>query len=453
MKTARRYPLPYRADSSALFAALRDLSAPVFLDSAAPDSERGRYDILAAKPIDRLVVDNPSPLNDLKTDSYTTKLNHFQELAQRLQQLEPLAPLADSPFCGGAIGYIGYDMGRELIALPSRQPAGSPLPAMAVGIYTWAIVVDHRRQRSALFAHPATSRGDIDEILDRVRQAAPEPEPDAALRGPLHTNMDHGEYLALFDRVQRYIHAGDCYQINLARRFSAEYRGSPWDLYRQLRRVAAAPFSAYLELDNAALLSLSPERFLELRGRRVRTEPIKGTAPRAADPARDRELAQALLHSDKNRAENLMIVDLLRNDLGRCCEPGSIRVDKLFELQSFNTVHHLVSTVSGQLRDGLGGLELMSACFPGGSITGAPKRRAMEIIEELEPHQRSAYCGSVFYLGVDGGMDSNIAIRSLACADGQLHCWSGGGIVADSDAEEEFEETWNKVGKLLEALR
>ncbi|WP_372748752.1 anthranilate synthase component I family protein, partial [Litorivivens sp.] len=184
----------------------------------------------------------------------------------------------------------------------------------------------------------------------------------------------------------------------------------------------------------------------------VSTAPIKGTAPRSPIPERDRELAETLAQSEKDRAENLMIVDLLRNDIGRCCEPGSIRVEKLFELQSFQTVHHLVSTISGRLASRYSTLDLLAACFPGGSITGAPKRRAMEIIHELEPHDRSIYCGSIAYIDLNGNMDSNIAIRTLLCEDDKIYCWSGGGIVADSEVEAEFEETWNKVGVLLESL-
>ncbi len=219
-----------------------------------------------------------------------------------------------------------------------------------------------------------------------------------------------------------------------------------------MRRRAAAPFSAYINTDQAQLLCLSPERFLAADQGRILSQPIKGTAARSEDPQQDAALAQALQHSEKNRAENVMIVDLLRNDLSRSCQPFTVRADRLFELHSFATVHHLVSTVSGQLRADCSPFDALLASFPGGSITGAPKRRAMEIIRELEPHRRGPYCGSVFYLSGCGRMDSNIIIRSFVCSNGDIRAWSGGGIVADSDCEEEFRETEAKMGQLLGVL-
>lgn len=453
MAALQYHELTYPADSSTLLEPLRALGSPVYLDSARPHSDRGRFDILAAGPLERFIVEPKEIVNLSDTKAYGDYLNHFQQLARCLESvLSPVQAAPDIPFCGGAIGYAGYDMGRECVAIPDSGKEDIGVPVMAVGIYGWAIVVDHHRRRCHLVAHPATPAGTVDEVLERLRDCPPASAVAPQSRGALSANLDAAAYLERFDRVQRYIRDGDCYQINLARRFSAPFPGNPWAAYRQLRAVAAAPFSAYIELGDAAVLSLSPERFLQLRQGLVRTEPIKGTAPRSPLPERDRELAQSLLDSEKNRAENLMIVDLLRNDLGRVCRPGSIHVEKLFELQSFNTVHHLVSTVRGELREGLTGMDLLAACFPGGSITGAPKKRAMEIIEELEPHRRSVYCGSVFHLGADGSLDSNIAIRTLVCRDRQLYCWSGGGIVADSVADDEFEETWNKVGMLLEHL-
>jgi para-aminobenzoate synthetase component 1 len=217
--------------------------------------------------------------------------------------------------------------------------------------------------------------------------------------------------------------------------------------------VAAAPLSAYIKLaQDSAVISLSPERFLSLHGHRVETAPVKGTRPRHQNPEADSAAVRELRASTKDRAENLMIVDLLRNDLGRSCVPGSIIVDRLFEVQSLATVHHLVSTISGELRADRSATELLRDSFPGGSITGAPKRRAMEIIAELEPDPRQVYCGSVLYISADGRMDSNIAIRTLLCDAGEIHCWAGGGIVADSDWEQEYQETWDKVGKFLAAL-
>ncbi|MEZ5501956.1 MAG: anthranilate synthase component I family protein [Halioglobus sp.] len=259
--------------------------------------------------------------------------------------------------------------------------------------------------------------------------------------------------MARLSNVSRTISAAATAIRSISPSALARYRGDPWAAYRALRPLAAAPFAAYLTLaQDAALLCLSPERFLSLHGHRVETSPIKGTRPRDTDPQADALARADLRASQKDRAENLMIVDLLRNDLGRSCVPGSIHVDRLFEVQSYPTVHHLVSTISGELQAGRNAMDLLRDSFPGGSITGAPKRRAMEIIAELEPDERSVYCGSVVYISADGRMDSNIAIRSLLCHDSTVRCWGGGGIVADSVCEEEYRESCDKVVKFLRAL-
>lgn len=450
-----RRALTYQADSSVLFDTLRDLPYPVFLDSAYPYSDRGRYDILSAAPLKIL------QFNIDISNGCDGNINAFRDIDALLNELAPLSEAAaDLPFAGGIIGAFSYDGGRELAGVNRRTRDSDHIdqhayqyPDFFAGLYSWAIIVDHHERTRSLISHPATPAALLDDIEQRLAAKMPATDLEFSLCSPIRAHLDEARYRELFDRVQHYIRAGDCYQINLARRFEAEYVGQPWEAYRQLRMLAAAPFSAYLELPNSSVLSFSPERFLQVKDRAVLTTPIKGTAPRSAIPETDRALADALLASEKDRAENLMIVDLLRNDLGHCCEPGSIRVDKLFELQSFQTVHHLVSTISGRLAKNYSPLQLLAACFPGGSITGAPKYRAMEIIEELEPHQRSIYCGSVAYISRHGSMDSNIAIRTLLCEAGKLYCWSGGGIVADSQVDLEFEETWNKVGALLNHLQ
>ncbi len=253
-------------------------------------------------------------------------------------------------------------------------------------------------------------------------------------------------------RIQEYLAAGDCYQINLTQRFSAPYQGDEWQAYCLLATANKAPFSAFIRLPESALLSLSPERFLLLDGRHIETKPIKGTRPRHPDPTTDRQVARELAQADKDRSENLMIVDLLRNDIGRVSRPGSVSVPHLFAVESFPAVHHLVSTIHGELDARWQGVDLLRACFPGGSITGAPKIRAMEIIEELEPQRRNAYCGSIGYLSQHGRMDTSICIRTLIAEAGRLHCWAGGGIIADSDADSEYQETYDKVARILPPL-
>jgi para-aminobenzoate synthetase component I len=269
----------------------------------------------------------------------------------------------------------------------------------------------------------------------------------------VRSNMDVAQYTAAFNRIQHYIHEGDCYQVNLAQRFSAQVEGDAWAAYCRLRNISPAPFAAYLNLPDVQILSASPERFLQVRRGQVETRPIKGTRPRSDNAAQDRAYADELLSSLKDRAENLMIVDLLRNDIGKNCAPGTVRVPNLFELESFSNVHHMVSTITGKLAPGHTAMHLLRGCFPGGSITGAPKLRAMEIIEELEPHRRGVYCSAIGYIGFDGNMDTNIAIRTAVVADGEISFYAGGGIVADSEADKEYRETWDKAANMLELIK
>src|SRR3989338_6035986 len=279
---------------------------------------------------------------------------------------------------------------------------------------------------------------------------------------PAHTFQGHGKvrsnftpdsYANAFATVQNYLQAGDCYQINLAQRFSAQAGGDAFGAYLRLRRLSPAPYAAFLNFPQARILCGSPERFISVQDGKVETMPIKGTRPRSSDAMKDRQLADDLRNHPKDRAENLMIVDLLRSDLGKSCVPGSVRAPKLFEVESFANVHHLVSTVEGRLAAGRDALDVLRDCFPGGSVTGAPKLRAMQIIEQLEPDRRGIYCGAIGYVGFDGNMDSNIAIRTLVHSNGQIRCWAGGGIVADSDLAAEYQETLDKASAMLELLR
>ncbi len=264
--------------------------------------------------------------------------------------------------------------------------------------------------------------------------------------------MDKAVYQQAFTRIKHYLAEGDSYQVNLAQRFSSPCQGNSWAAYLSLREINSAPFSAFLNLPKLQVLSSSPERFLKVTGNEVETKPIKGTRPRLANTADDQQQMAALSESKKDRAENVMIVDLLRNDISKNCREGSVKVPKLFEVESFATVHHLVSTVKGVLAEGQHALDLLRSCFPGGSITGAPKIRSMEIIEELEPHRRGVYCGSIAYIGFNGNMDSNIAIRTLVHSDNTIRFWAGGGIVNDSEMEAEYQESFDKAAALLNLL-
>ena len=452
--------LPYRADSAELFEAIADEPWSVFLDSGHPsagDGARvGRFDILAARPFITLVTRGGITEIGQAGVVERSSADPFDLLRRHLAVDTDLAH-ADLPFTGGAIGYFGYDLARRIETLPEQPALDTDFPEMAVGIHDWAVVVDHAECASWLVGaeRDGATAADWDALValfsaDAVG-AAPRRPPFRA--GAVSCNLTPEAYRQAFSRIQRYIHAGDCYQVNLALRFTANVLGDRWLGYRALRKINPAPYAAYLNQPDVQVMSSSPERFLEVRGGRVTTQPIKGTRPRASAPAADAALARELQASAKDRAENLMIVDLLRNDLGKVCLPGTVDVPRLFEIESFASVHHLVSTVTGRLAPGCDAVGLLRAAFPGGSITGAPKLRAMQIIAELEPHRRGVYCGAIGWLGFNGDMDSNIAIRTGVCSRDAVQFWAGGGIVADSDADAEYQECFDKAAALLRWLR
>jgi para-aminobenzoate synthetase component 1 len=441
--------LPYRPDTVGWFGHLAGRPWAALLDSAG--DERGRFDIAVVCP--RVRLETRGPLTEIGTElgSSLSAEDPFALLRRLLgPPLSAPAGAEDLPFLGGALGYLGYDLCRRIERLPASAADPLGLPELRLGIYDWAILVDHRERRTALVGRAGADPRARDLLL--AAQAAPAVLGAGAFRalGPIETNLDRAAYLDRFARVQAYIQAGDCYQVNLARRFSVGAEGDPWAAYLKLRALAPAPHSAYLRTPAGAVLSVSPERFLKVRDGWVETSPIKGTAPRGETPQVDRALAQALLASPKDRAENLMIVDLLRNDLGRTCAIGSVRVPRLFELQTFARVHHLTSTVTGRLAQGQDAIALLRGAFPGGSITGAPKIRAMEIVEELECERRGVYCGAIGHLGQDGSMDLSIAIRTAVLAGGRLSFWAGGAVVADSDPDREAQEILVKARPMLE---
>ena len=444
MSTCSVHPLPYRANPAHYFAAIRHAPGAVLLDSGRPAAERGRYDLLSAWPLETLTVRPDESGGDF-----------LQRLRENLTQLGEAALPAglELPFAGGLIGYLSYDFGRHLERMPHLAVDDLHLPDARFGLYAWALISDHQARTSQLVFHPALAASERQRLIDLFSLPASEASASFALRGPMAPDLSAEAYRQAIVRIQDYIQAGDCYQVNFAQRFRAPCIGDPWVAYCALREACPTPFSGFQSLpDDGAVLSLSPERFVHISQRRVETRPIKGTRPRGLTPAEDAANAAELLASPKDRAENLMIVDLLRNDLGRTCRTGSVKVPELFSLESYPNVHHLVSSVTGELADDKDALDLIAGSFPGGSITGAPKIRAMQIIDELEPTRRGLYCGSLMYLDVRGEMDSSIAIRSLLVKDGQVCCWGGGGIVADSQWEAEYQESLTKVRVLLQTL-
>ena len=439
--------IPYPESVPDLFEAISDLPWPVFLDSAG----LGRYDILAAAPFATLVAKNGrTEISDGHGKALSME-DPFDLLRKKLLPLEMENP---PPFAGGAIGYFGYDLGLALNGIDGKGQ-DIDFPDLAMGIYDWAVVVDHQNRMAHLASgcrDPGTRRI-WKELLARLSSPARHPR-EAAFRltGKIEAAPSFDEYGIAFTKIKEYIASGDCYQVNLAQCFEAPFTGDPWTLYRALRKASPAPYSAYFSNPHCRILSASPERFLELHGARVQTKPIKGTRPRSTDPVEDARLARSLAESPKDRAENLMIVDLLRNDLGKICATGTVRVEKLFDIEHFASVHHMVSTISGRLDASHDALSLLKSAFPGGSITGAPKIRAMEIIAELEPFRRGPYCGAMARIGFDGNMDSSIMIRTLAASGSKIKLWAGGGIVADSERDAEYQEIRHKANVLLSLM-
>lgn len=432
--------LPYHqwCDAGLLFAPFAEEPWAILLDSAASQHPDSRYDILLRQP-----------LHTLATMSEDTDSDPFAQLTLYLQQMPDYQGQHELPFSGGAAGYFAYDAGRRVETIPALAHADINLPDIALGFYQYALIIDHQQQRTYALA-PQSELNQQAEFWrpHQLHQSAP-----FHLLSAWKSNMSKAEYQSKIKQIHEHLIAGDCYQINLAQRFQAHYEGSEWQAYQRLREANTAPFSAFIRLPEGAVLSLSPERFLQSSATgEVETKPIKGTRPRQQNPEQDEAEKNALRHSAKDQAENLMIVDLLRNDLSRVCLPGSVKVPALFAVESFAAVHHLVSTVRGQLPHPSDIATLIRAAFPGGSITGAPKVSAMKIIEQLEPHRRSVYCGSIGYISKNGRSDTNIAIRTLVASDNQLYCWAGGGIVADSEALAEYQETLDKVNKILPVL-
>lgn len=441
--------LPWRADAADYyFSPLNTRAWAMMLHSGHARHPHNRFDIVVADPVTTLITRGDTTQMTTVTGSRRSDSDPLSLLHDALEKLN-IHPVADSdlPFQGGALGLLGYDLGRRFATLPTIAAADITLPDMAMGIYDWALIVDHQRQVVSLLSHR-----DVEARRQWLLNQQAAPRTPFSLTSRWRANMTRAGYGEKFRAIQNGLRNGDCYQVNLAQRFSATYQGSEWQAFTHINPISRAPFSAFLRLEDGAVLSFSPERFIRLERHTIQTRPIKGTLPRLSDPAQDQEQIRRLAASEKDRAENLMIVDLMRNDIGRVAIPGSVRVPELFVVESFPTVHHLVSTVTAQLPRRLDGCDVLRAVFPGGSITGAPKVRAMSIIDKLEGHRRNAWCGSIGYLSFCGGMDSNITIRTLTAFNGQLYASAGGGIVADSTEEAEYQETLAKINHILRQL-
>lgn len=454
-------------DPPSLFEALRYDPGGFLLESALFHPRWGRYSFLGTNPF--LIFQSRGyqvslSYGDGRKEVYTHN-NPFAFLRSLLQRYRLPPRESPLPFNGGAVGYFAYDLGRYIERLPSLAKNDLPLPECYLAFYNTVVGIDHAQKRVYIAATGLPEEdagrarqralGDLKEMASRLTRARATRIIPAVNKNikQIKSNFTKDGYCRVIERALEYIAAGDIYQVNLSQRLETTLEFSPWQLYLRLRQINPAPFAAFLPLPGGAIVSASPERFLRLSGLQVETRPIKGTRPRGSSPEEDRCLRQELWTSPKDRAELVMIVDLERNDLGRVCETGSVKVPELFTLEEYTTVFHLVSTIVGKLRPDKDILDLLQATFPGGSVTGAPKVRAMEIIEELEPVRRSVYTGAIGYLGFDGEADLNIVIRSFLISGRRAFFQVGGGIVADSIPELEYEETLHKAMALIEAVR
>jgi para-aminobenzoate synthetase component 1 len=481
-----RYPLieevftPWTALE--LFELIKDRPHSFFLDSGMDPQRLGRYSFLGSEPF--LVMNSQgSKITLIRGQEHKVQHgNPFDALGKLLEVYKLDHYPAPVPFLGGAVGYFSYDLCHFVERLPSTAVDDLKLPESHFAFYDTVVAFDHLENKAYLVAtgFPELEEGqrlkrarmrlegmkdwlcsnhsvvasEARQFRDRDCLVAAAPHNDR--QGGeimLKSNFTHEGYIKAVNRVREYIAAGDVFQVNLSQRFEADLKTSPYELYERLRAVNPAPFASYLNFPAVAIVSASPERFLKVQSDLVETRPIKGTRPRGGDPLQDERLAQELTHSPKDRAENVMIVDLERNDLGRVCHYGTVKVTELASLETFPTVFHLTSTIVGRLRRGKSNIDLLKATFPGGSITGAPKVRAMEIIDELEPTRRSVYTGSVGYLSFDENLDINIVIRTFLVKGGKAYFQVGGGIIYDSDPEAEYVETLDKAKALIRALQ
>lgn len=470
--------LPYFNQKSKLKVLAAFLEKPwaILLDSAGKSSHGSnnynRYDIFSFNPSIKLsFIDQKTDLilseqiKQLSSEQFNhhnldllDPLDCMRKITQSLQS-KTIKHTTSLPFNGGWLGYIDYDFGRHLEKLPKLLQDEISTPKIQMGLYQWALITDHQLEQTQLFNFGLDSKSWqkviqlFSNITDKKKNTTSYSDSlNFNLTSEWQSNTSQEAYYSTFKKVQQYIHDGDCYQVNFSQRFSATYQGSPIKAYQKLSEKNQAPFSAYLNFNDHQILSLSPERFIESHKNNVKTQPIKGTRPRKEDPLLDQIQAEELINSTKDRAENLMIVDLLRNDLSKTAAKGSVKVSELFGHYRFSSVHHLISTIESKLAPGYDNFDLLATSLPGGSITGTPKIRAMQIIEELEIDRRNIYCGIIAYIDFNHNMDSNICIRTLVAKNKKLYCWAGGGLVADSEVAQEYQETYDKLVKILPVL-
>lgn len=434
-----------------IFLKFKDEEYLVFLDSSDKYKKLGKYSIIAFNPFLKINSKNGEVLigdDKIKDEPFKVLKNILSKNNKNYK--------SDLPFIGGAIGHFSYDLCHHLENLPRSAKDDVQIPDMNLGLYHGAIIFEHKTKKVFITDSEIDKLGKkrVDEIIKiiNVKPLIDLKSKKFNNKPDIKSNMTKEEYLLSIEKIKEYIKNGDIYQVNMTQRFETDLRDNKIELYDKLRNINPAPFSAYLDFDNYQILSSSPERFVQLRGNRLETRPIKGTRPRGENQKEDNRLKEELKNSKKDQAELLMIVDLERNDFSKVSKTSTVKVPELFVIEEYPTVFHLVSTVTCEMDDKFSTIDAIKACFPGGSITGAPKIRAMEIIDELEPTQRNIYTGSIGYIDFNGDMDLNIVIRTIVIKDSKVYFQVGGGIVWDSDANSEYQESLDKAKAIVEAL-
>lgn len=417
----------------------------IFLDSCNDVGDYGRYDILSSNPRIK-VTSNGNHINvieDNLTSSFYDNPLYILEKYYKIRKFD-----TDLPFNNGMIGYFGYEAFNSLPHNNKDNNVSGVFPDIAVGFYDWAIVVDHKKKETWVTFLEKNST--VDNIVTKFSSENLKVKYNHNYNfSDFKQNISEEKYIDNVLKIKEYISSGDCYQVNYSQNFEVNYSGNAWDIYKDLRKINPAPYSSFFKVSDQFIISSSPERFISIKDSLIETKPIKGTLKRLIDKNLDHEQINILKNDEKNIAENLMIVDLLRNDLSKCCELHSVKVTKLFDIESYTSVHHMVSTVVGTLNPKTTSIDILKACFPGGSITGAPKKRAMEIISELENRKRGIYCGSVGYFDGNNNMDTNICIRTITLTENKISFAAGGGIVHDSDPLDEYHESLEKVSVFI----
>lgn len=442
------FDLPYQENSSIWFDKFISSHSPIFLDSCFQGNghlnDFNRYDLICWDPFIEIIQKGSKTLIIKEGISFLSD-ESFTETVDVIYSglLDSYGNNSLLPFTGGLIGYLSYEFGQ-------KSTKDTVLPLARANAYKNTILVDHLEKKTHFISF--NEKKDAEATYDQCLNNQNGISDDFVITEPILSNEPFEDYKVKFNKIQQYITDGDVYQVNLAIKFSTKYSGNPWIFYKKFRDINKSPYMAYLKFEDYSIISGSPEQFISVNGSTITSRPIKGTMPRGDNPQSDSSNYEKLSSSEKDKAENLMIVDLIRNDLGKNCDTGSVNVKKLFTIESYPNVHHLVSSIEGQLKQVISPWTAFCDAFPGGSITGAPKKRSIEIIHELESFSREVYCGSIFYLSFNNTMNSNIAIRSLIAYEGKLEYFSGGGITKSSTVKSEYNEIFNKAANIEKAV-